>query len=266
MLNSLRKGGASRVAIETFTRLHRPLTTPDGIVPTELFPLKCDVLNANMKKLGAIASDSQLYHSRDSGKETKEARERILNSMAAEKTLEIKVDAQVMLIKNVDESLVNGSVGLVLGFYTPSEVVGSGGKITPKAGSGFIRGAKVKAQDGDVSESESSNAAVEVRASPQGSAERFPLVEFWTPSGKEVVLVGRDDFKVENSNGTVVARRVQVSCMSTGGSGTSDTGFQIPLVLAWAMSIHKSQGRTIQYVKVDLAKVFENGAIPFQYC
>lgn len=42
--------------------------------------------------------------------------------------------------------------------------------------------------------------------------------------------------------------------------------FEIPLVLAWAMSIHKAQGQTIQRVKVDLNKVFEKGAFARIYC
>jgi hypothetical protein len=63
---------------------------------------------------------------------TDERRATILGNMVAQRVLEIKVDAQVMLIKNVDENLVNGSVGRVLGFYMVSEVCGSGGEISPR--------------------------------------------------------------------------------------------------------------------------------------
>lgn len=41
--------------------------------------------------------------------------------------------------------------------------------------------------------------------------------------------------------------------------GLMDIPLQVPLILAWALSIHKSQGQTLERVKVDLARIFEKG-------
>lgn len=34
---------------------------------------------------------------------------------------------------------------------------------------------------------------------------------------------------------------------------------QVPLILAYALSIHKSQGQTLERVKIDLRRIFEKG-------
>ena len=36
---------------------------------------------------------------------------------------------------------------------------------------------------------------------------------------------------------------------------------QIPLMLAWALTIHKAQGLTIDWLEVDIGKTFENGQV-----
>ena len=67
----------------------------------------------------------------------------------------------------------------------------------------------------------------------------FPIVK---TSYGSLIKVGLEDWTIENDSGNIVAK---VS--------------QIPLKLAWAITIHKSQGMTLDSAEIDLSKTFEVG-------
>jgi len=62
-----------------------------------------------------------------------------------------------------------------------------------------------------------------------------------TTAGRKITLE-REDWSLENDSGKVLA-----------------TVSQVPLRLAWAITIHKSQGMTLDAAQIDLSKTFEVG-------
>jgi ATP-dependent exoDNAse (exonuclease V) alpha subunit len=79
----------------------------------------------------------------------------------------------------------------------------------------------------------------EGKALPPEGEELWPVVRF--VGGSEVLCISQE-FTVNGPNDRMEASRRQV-----------------PLILAWALSVHKSQGQTLERVKVDLRKTFEKG-------
>lgn len=154
--------------------------------------------------------------------------------MMAPKVLELKKGAQVMLIKNLDETLVNGSLGTVLGFSTESAFEINGGHPDHENG------------DDDVDPMVKKRLAAfgrEFDKSAGPDKKKWPLVQFHAVDGtSRIMLCVSEPWKVETPTGEVQASREQ-----------------LPLILAWALSIHKAQGQTLARVKVDLGKVFEKG-------
>ncbi len=69
--------------------------------------------------------------------------------------------------------------------------------------------------------------------------DNMPIVR--TTEGKKIKL-DLEDWSLENESGTVTA-----------------TVSQVPLRLAWAITIHKSQGMTLDAAEIDLSKTFETG-------
>lgn len=214
--------------------------------------------------MNALPSPKVPYVARDSGTKPK-----LLEHLLAEERLELKTDAQVMLIKNVDDVLVNGVVGKVLGFYHPSELTGgtlpapshsglkSGSANTPSAStsskisSSSVPSNQIPFNTKSATETKKNGALLRyVQLSEDGrtpvrvsrwnnkentsgtkaevkpkkkqtekevddSSEKYPLVLFEYPLqdggyGSEAVLIKRDEFRVEDAEGKLLARRVQV--------------------------------------------------------
>lgn len=154
----------------------------------------------------------------------------------APKVLELKKGAQVMLIKNLDETLVNGSLGTVIGFSTEDAFEIMGGAFDSEEMAG----------NGDVDPLVKRRLAAFGRELDKGTGpekKKYPLVQFHGVDGSaRIMLCVSEPWKVETPTGEVQASREQ-----------------LPLILAWALSIHKAQGQTLARVKVDLGRVFEKG-------
>lgn len=129
--------------------------------------------------------------------------------------------APLTLLKNLKQGrLVNGSIGKVIKFMRWSEVSESARARPDNVGS------KKPWQD-------------PLGEPLQNSGELWPYVKFL--NGMEL-LVAPEIFDITNAYGMMEVQRTQV-----------------PLILAWALSIHKSQGQTLERVKVNLAKSFTDG-------
>ncbi|KIJ55800.1 hypothetical protein M422DRAFT_151421 [Sphaerobolus stellatus SS14] len=215
MLNEMRFGKLTKASIAKFKSLARPVIYEDGIEPTQLFPRREDVERANQERLSRLTGERETYYASDGGAAEEGIRNKQLANLMAPPVLQLCIDAQVMLIKNMeDSSLVNGSIGRVIGFKDASAVE--------------------EEEDGKPKKPKSMGAP----------RKKLPVVRFnvGQKGGTLDMTVTMETWKIETPSGEVQASRSQ-----------------IPLILAWAMSIHKSQGQTLDRVKVDLNKVFEKG-------
>lgn len=173
--------------------------------PVNLYSTKARTDKYNKENLDKIEGETIVYNARDKYKS--KSNSSTLNSCPAVSSLELKVGAQVMLIKNTNQHLVNGTVGTVIGFTNVSED--------------------------------------SIKTVQNISLESLPIVRFDLADGR---LFTR-----------VVKRELWSQTLPTGEEIASRQ--QIPLILAWAVTIHKSQGQTIQRLKVDLSDIFESGQV-----
>lgn len=274
MLNDMRLGKVTPEAEAKFRALERPLPE-DEIEPAELYSTRSEVEKANNLRLKELPDSVHVYNATDGGTLTDQtARLKMLSNFMAPDQLELKKGAQVMMIKNLDESLVNGSLGKVIDFvdkdtYLCYEKISSEG-LTEEQIQTEIDKAKALASEGSIvqddeaceelesifdflsdieTDDEDSKRSIdnktklinELKSNSKGH--KLPLVRFLTPDGQSrIVLVNPETWTVEDEKQTPLVSRTQ-----------------LPLILAWALSIHKSQGQTLPKVRVNLKRIFEKG-------
>jgi ATP-dependent DNA helicase PIF1 len=139
-----------------------------------------------LARLNQLTTEQETFQSIDGGAiEDMALREKMLSNFMASQTLTLRLGAQVMLIKNVDEMLVNGSMGKVLRFIDPStlderEIAAAGDRDAVKNAS-YLFG------------------------------KRYPVVEFDLPNGmKRRMLVMPETWKTELPSGEIQVSRTQV--------------------------------------------------------
>lgn len=229
----------------------------------------------------------------------KAAISRLDESLLALRELYLRRNCQVMAIKNMSADVVNGSVGKVIAFLTMTSyqaiLTNASRNGIPKDSSKFEE-LLIEAEQKDIMNeklainSKSYNAptmttkqdpktprgnhsiqnfmrptvastASSVNSSssnnPKNSVEiRYRLSGTVSPNIRLPVI----KFSINNGAASFIEHMgpTEFSIMGKGNS-IECSRIQIPLVLSWAMSIHKAQGQTLDRVKVDLANIFENG-------
>lgn len=236
MLNEMRIGTISAETEKAFKALARPLTFEDGVDMAQLYPTRGQVEASNAGRLRDLPGQPRRFDAMDSG--DPQIRDKLLQNMMSPKTLDLKIGAQVMLIKNLSETLVNGTLGKVIAFSDEKAFeMQDGGDYNGEMDDSMAKARRKLASFKSNYDREGSPAAT------SGDGQLYPVVKFLDVYGTpKIILCQPEEWKVELPNGEVQAKRSQ-----------------LPLILAWALSIHKAQGQTLERVTVDLGKVFEKG-------
>lgn len=192
VLNDIRNSEVSEMTFEYLSeRLDKPV---DGYTkPTRLFTHNADVDAINLQHLELLTGEPKEFLM--SWKGNFSLAESLKKSCLAPESLQLKIGAQVMFVKNnFDAGYVNGTLGEVIDF----------------------------------------------------DSKGLPVVR--TFEGNEIT-VGEVSWEVrEESVGLVSSEANVIAAIS-----------QLPLRLAWAITIHKSQGMSLDAAEIDLSRAFIPG-------
>lgn len=263
ILNAIRYGELDSQMVSRIRSLQREVAYPDGIAPTELFPTRREVDLSNTRQLDNLPGDSRVFESVDVAPPS--FQNVLDNAVMAEKTLTLKENAQVMMLKNKPESeLFNGSLGRVLFFSTEKlirrmkELYGSApldedlltdmrlvSKVIARPDIASSKWYLKEVNERPIERFHKLQTMINDAVTTSFREPVFPYVKWSLSQGRyncELMLPER--FPVDIPGDKMGLERNQ-----------------LPLMLCWALSIHKAQGQTIHRLKVDLKNIFEAGQV-----
>lgn len=237
ILNKIRNG--TDLTADEWSDLERPKELPPGAFAVRLMSRLAQVRCFNEQQLAALRSQPKAWRANDYCQKLITRKDGVEHPAVPYKIREykeslrdhrfipdltLKVGARVVLLQNLSKGLVNGSQGVVIGFQPATQEL-----------------EKVMEMSGDHKDVRLASMQEYHASNPKWR----PLVRF--------------------SNGTKELIPAFASASLRGGSQVQDQYVvcrtQIPLTLAWALSIHKSQGMTLEYVEVLSQDIFESGQL-----
>jgi len=228
LLNKIRKLGSyiDEETEEQIESMMRPLENlPEEIVPTKLYCTNIDVERENTKQLKKLKDKEIKIYEMGEEFENEDYRKQLKDSCLAEQILRLKKGAQVMLIRNLDveKGLVNGRIGIVKDFDSENDFY-------PIVH--FSNGITMTIEPITWNLFD-----YELLISKKQTKKRYQNGEYKNTNIKN------------NDNNDYTELEIKASCT------------QLPLKLAWAITIHKSQGMTIDYLQIRLDNAFEKGQV-----
>ena len=235
ILNQIRR---QEVTFEAIAALEATYDQSVDIKRTRLYTHNLNVNKINDKELASLDGEMMRFEATATG--DSKLVETLKKTVRTQDELILKVGAKVMFIKNNAElGVSNGTMGELIGFAAV--------KIDDKdSNDALIEDDSNDDVDEDAAGEKTAkgkkSAAKKDKEKPKSkkpTTQKMPVVRL--NSGREVIAEP-EEWIIEDETGDVLASYLQV-----------------PLCLAWAITIHKSQGMTLDAAEIDLSRTFELG-------
>ena len=236
ILNQIRQASVTHDAIEV---LHDSQHNHIGQIRTRLYTHNVNVNSINDTQLSHLTGEAQVYHAMANG--DPKLIDMLKKSVRTPDELTLKIGAKVMFVKNIpDLSVCNGTMGEVVKFVA----INDKNEPMPKhdasqTDASLTESLTSKPNDALVKQTEEEPKEDDTKADEKQIKTKYPVIRLNT--GREVIATP-EQWVVEDEIGLPLA-----------------TYWQVPLSLAWAITVHKSQGMTLDAAEIDLRNTFELG-------